>query len=463
MDNLSLLLLFIVTFFLAIIAWKLFSQKGVDTSFFEEQILQEKLVKQKIEDEKNKIQEENFRLQKEKEILQNDKIKREEELKNEEQKNVRLETEIQNKKEEIVRLETEEKNFLQEKAKISEELENAEKEKNLLEGRGKETFARYTKLDEENKMLKQERDILNEKLTKFESTKTSQEKEFLEKIEKLEHSREKLEKEQHRIIREDEEELKNKQEEQDRIWNEHENLVLSELREVCQMPETGFLFYENSNLPAEFDGSLKPDFMISFLGQYLIFDAKKSKNPKTYIDDQVKKTAKKCKGNDSIYSTIFFVMPKEEVEILKKRFFYEEGYSFFVISPESLLPTVLLLKKITEYKNIEDFDPKDREAIVNLVAQYDRHISYQNAANFVLAKKSIELMDSKQNLPEKFQAEIETTKNSMKDIRLNPSEIKKYAQNTEKQLSEISALSEPKAKVEKKMMKNIEEEAGGLF
>lgn len=436
------------------VVWKTSSNNSL-----KEEFLEQKQQNKMLFDEKVLLQEKMVRCEKDREILQNTVLKTEENFRFSEQKIIKLESEIQNKKEEMVRLETEEKNIVQEKSKISEALENIEKEKNLLEGRGKETFARLTKLDEENRMLKSERDVLNEKITKFESIKISQEKEFLEKIEKLEHSREKLEKEQHRIIREDEESLKNTQQEKDRIWNDHENLVLSELREVCQLPETGFSFFENSNLPAEFDGSLKPDFMIAFLGQYLIFDAKKSKNPKVYIDAQVKSTAKKCKGNDSIYSTIFFVMPKEEVEMLKKRFFYEEGYSFFVISQESILSVVLMLKKITEYKNIEDFDPKDRESIVNLIAHYDRHISYQNAANFVLAKKSIELMDSKSSLPETFQKEVETTKNSLKDIRLNPSEIKKYAQNTDTQLEEISEFIEPTPRITKKVVTEVE----GLF
>ncbi len=254
------------------------------------------------------------------------------------------------------------------------------------------------------------------------------EKILIEKLEKLENSREKLEQEQLRVIKKDEEVQKKREEDFSRGWNDHENFVLSELKKICSMKECGFLMHSNTSLPENFSGNLKPDVMISFLDQYIIFDAKKSKNPKVYIDAQVKSSAQKYKDSESadlLYSSVFFVIPEDEISQLEKRYFYEEGYSFFIISVSALLPTLMMLKKITEYKNIEDFNPEDRESIVNMIAQYDSHISFQNAVSFVLAKKSQELMSSKKNLPENFQEEIQLRKNTMKDVRLNPSEIKK--------------------------------------
>lgn len=316
-------------------------------------------------------------------------------------------------------------------------------------------FVKFEKMTQKNKFLEQERNdlldsldktqffhaqeketqkkLLQEKEARDEEREKNREHAFFEKIEKLENSREKFEQEQLRIQKKEETLQKKREENFSKIWNEHENIVISEIKKICQMRECGFIVYSNTTLPSEFSGNLKPDTMISFLDQYIVFDAKKSKNPKQYIDSQVKVSAMKYKNSEnseSIYSTVFFVMPEDEISQLEKRYFYEEGYSFFIISVSALLPTLMMLKKITEYANILDFDPEDREAIVNTLAQYDSHISFQNAVNIVLARKSQELMDSKKSLPDDFQKEIQARKNTMKDFRLNPSEIKKHVQSS---------------------------------
>ena len=58
------------------------------------------------------------------------------------------------------------------------------------------------------------------------------------------------------------------------MWNEHEHVVVSQLTDLCAKPQLKFTTYDNTNLPDDFDGSIKPDFLIDFLGQYIIFDAK---------------------------------------------------------------------------------------------------------------------------------------------------------------------------------------------
>lgn len=111
-----------------------------------------------------------------------------------------------------------------------------------------------------------------------------------------------------------------REEERDRIWNEHENAVIATLSELCKQPHLHFTSYSNNNLPDEFDGKLKPDFLIDFLGQYVVFDAKASKaeSLQTYINDAVKTTAEKIKKNGRIYPHVFLVVPTEAIGELKK-------------------------------------------------------------------------------------------------------------------------------------------------
>jgi hypothetical protein len=398
----EIILAILATAILGILVWDRFLNPKTDTAH-----LQEKL--EKIETEKAQLIEEN----------------------------ARLHSDIDNKNREL--------------GKTTELLQQERSERDKLEGRGKQIFVELTNLQNEVKSGRTENAELKKRIAEFEAQEKQKDSAFEEKIKKLEHAQKSLEDERQRIRREDEERQQEILEEQNRIWNDHENIVLSRLREVCQRPEIGFGFYDNNSLPTEFDGSVKPDFLVEFLDQYIIFDAKftSQKNPNTYFADQVKKTAKKCKGNDSIYSVIFFVVPENRIAEIKKFSFYEDGYSFFVIPQSAIEPLLANFKKITEYERISEFDPQDRENIVNLVAHYDRHISFQNATNILLAKESVGLMESKDSLNAELQDLIRLRKQSMRPVRIKESDIKKLTQNLDAQEAEMEKLISPRASVEK--------------
>src|SRR3989344_6827621 len=96
-----------------------------------------------------------------------------------------------------------------------------------------------------------------------------------------------------RVRREDEERQKKILEERYRMWNDHEQNVITQLIELCKKPEFAFAAFDNEHLPEEFDGSVKPDFLIAFINQYVVFDAKasRSENFQNSITTNVKKTA----------------------------------------------------------------------------------------------------------------------------------------------------------------------------
>jgi len=348
---------------------------------------------------------------------------------------------------------------VEEVAKLTTELQTEKSERNQLEGKGKQLFAEITGHREENKNLRAERDEMKTKLAKIESDHERQQKDFSRQSEQLENARKKLEEEQARVQQEELERIAAEKEHWNRLWNEHEGLVLAKLKEVCQSPNFGFTFYENTKLPQSFDGSLKPDFLVEFLGQYLIFDAKKSKDLGNYLGEQVKKTVEKIKKSSSvheIYPAIFFVVPEEELLTLKKTFFYEEGISFFVISINAIEAVLAAYKRITEYERISEFDPQDREKIVDLIARYDRHISLQNAASIVLAKEGLAVMGSKDVINAEVLKEIEGKKRNMRQIKLSEAEVKRLAQNFAEQKKDIAKMVTPKEAVGKEEVEEIQ-------
>ena len=139
---------------------------------------------------------------------------------------------------------------------------------------------------------------------------------------------------------------------------------------------------------------------------------------------------------------------------MNKLYFFEGGFRFFIISKESVEPILFNFKRITEYENIEKLDPQERENIVDLIANYDRHVSFQNAANIILARESIELMNSKKKLGEALQSEINIKKQSIREKKLMPNEIKRISMTIENQEKEIGELTSTKALVGEKEIKN---------
>ncbi|MFA6090703.1 MAG: hypothetical protein WC774_02910 [Candidatus Gracilibacteria bacterium] len=349
------------------------------------------------------------------------------------ERNIRLETELERKSEELGESKGEVKKISKERDELVGKYEAISREN--IEGL---SSRKYTE-----KELGETKDLLS----RHTAEEIHKQKEFEERIHKLSNAEKALQDERQRIRREDEQLQESILTEQARIWNDHEQMVLSRLRDVCQKPTIGLTLYDNTSLPPLFT-KLKPDAVISFLSQYVVFDAKKSKSIRTYITDQVKSTARKYKDIPEIYPTLFFVVPAQELQELRTLSFIEEGFSFYIISPDSIEPILASLKKISEYETIADFDPQDRETIVNLIANYDRHISLQNAANILFTKESIGLMNSKEGLHREIQTEILNRKEGMRSKKLNEAELKKIAQNLLQQEQEVENLLQPKRLIE---------------
>jgi uncharacterized protein YlxW (UPF0749 family) len=360
--------------------------------------------------------------------------------------------------EEIIRLQIELEGKNTALGESYQSLRQERSEKNKLEGKEKQIIAENIELKSDKKHLQNENNELKKKVSEWDAHKKQEQSFFEEKIKKLEYAQKTLEAEKIRIIREDEEKQSERLQEQSRIWNEHEKKVLLYLREVCQKPELCFQFYDNASLPDSFDGSVKPDFLVKFLDQYILFDAKftSQKNANIYFSDQVKKTAKKYHGNIKIYPTIFFVVPENRISEIKQYSFFEEEFSFFIVSQFSIEPILVNFKRMAEYKKISDLDPRDRESIVHLIAQYDRHISFQNSTNILLTKESLKLMEIKELLPSDIQTEIGIRKRNIRPIKFKDSEMKRLSQDSSQQKTEIQHLISPFSSAEKEDMDTLQ-------
>lgn len=338
-------------------------------------------------------------------------------------------------------------------AEVKTQLLQVAREKDELSGKNKEMYAQVVNVRKDLETAQRERDTLKATVSKYEA----QESQFVAKqealIEKQSNSNDALIKERERVIREEEATKAKQEADRDRQWNEHEQTVIAQLRDLCKQPQLGFETFENNNLPEGFHGTFKPDFMISFLQQYVIFDAKVSKSGsmQTYVNDQVKRTVEKVKKNNAeqiVYNSIFLVIPSFSLAELKKTIFYEDGFNVFVISNDVVPALLHSLKRIEQYEFAEQMDPMERENIVDLIAQFDFHISSRNAVDFALMQHGLETLGKAKKLPEEMQNEIKRKKNKMRTFTLATAEQKKLTANPEDVAAKLTHLVEPTAQIE---------------
>ncbi|MFA5272940.1 MAG: hypothetical protein WC353_02145 [Candidatus Peribacter sp.] len=321
-------------------------------------------------------------------------------------------------------------------------IDEIKSENNELRGKGKQLSADYMKIQATNEGL-------STQVAEFKAAQKQREKDQQQALNQLESAKKSLEDEKMRVRREDEERIQKEAEERDRMWAEHEISVISLLTDLCKKPQHAFTSYDNNNLPEGFHGNLKPDFLIEFLEQYIIFDAKISKatNLQVYIDDQVKKTAAKVKGKEGIYPRIFLVVPTNAISELKKTYFYEDGFHFYVVSPEALAPILASFKHIESYETVEGWDPQEREAIVDLITQFDYHISLRNFAEYQLMQHGIDTLQKTQNTDTELAREVAIRKGKMRALNFKTADQKAFVANPELLRQKLLELTEPQSKM----------------
>ncbi len=338
--------------------------------------------------------------------------------------------------------------------KLEKELEIEKADHNKQAGANKQMYAELVQAKAKLQSIEKERDNLQTTLTKMETKREQQEKEYARGLEKIDAAERALKEERQRVLVSEVEAKKRAEAERDRLWNDHEVSVISSLVDLCKQPHLQFKSYSNNNLPDDFDGSLKPDFLIDFLGQYVVFDAKVSKaqNLQTYIDDQVKKTAEKMKKNDKIYPHIFLVVPTEAVSELKKLVYAKDQFYFYVISREALSPILASLKRISTYELAETLDPQKRENIINALAEMTTQINMTSATSLLTTKKGIEVLSRLQQADPELASEVEQKSKEKTLTAYSPTEIKRLANSITAQSAEISSIASPKASIKKSMI-----------
>jgi hypothetical protein len=218
----------------------------------------------------------------------------------------------------------------------------------------------------------------------------------------------------------------------DKIWSKHEDDVVSALADMCRREDLLLDFYTNNNLPRDFSGSFKPDFVLNFDGQYLIFDAKSSRssNLESYLSEQVKKTAKKINQLDNIFfKEVYFVVPDIALDEIKRFSHYEEGLNFFIINKSAVLPVLFLYKKILGYTLASELSFEDKEVITTLLSDYYQSLNFSSAAQSMLANIGRQQLEKINVLPDEYLDDVKAKSRKSRVLNLNLADIKKIMTN----------------------------------
>jgi len=344
---------------------------------------------------------------------------------------------------------------------------NESNEKNRLIGENRQLVSQATDAKAKHQSAQEHLSKAQEKITKYETEREEQTREHTRNVRDLESSRKALADEQARVRKEEEERREREEQERDRMWAVHEQESIAVMREVCQKPALGFPFYDANNLPDGFDTSLKPDFMVEFLGQYIVFDPKisKSANLANYVKTQVKSSAakyKKSSSSDLIYKTAFFVVPTAELKNLKEYSYFEQSFIFYIIPTEAFEPIMSAYRRVADYDLADRFDPQERENIVNLIALLSQHIRHQNATNVLNTILGVRALQECGILPENVTGAVEERRKTMRVPAFKPSDVKRLLNSPEEQIRELARLASPsKAPVSAHDLKEAHESSLG--
>ena len=349
---------------------------------------------------------------------------------------IRLRVRVQeDQSEQYRKLEAEHKRLTDEKIRATAEKKEIEKQRERL----------TVQLEEKQRTINE----LEKKIAVVDNNEIIRSKEMAKQFGELENSRKSLENEQKRVVEEEREARAEYEVKRNSIWAKHEGSAKAKMYEICTKPDILLPAFDNNNLPDDFDGSMKPDFMVRLLGQYVIFDPKSSsaKNLQAYIQTQVKSTARKIKDSSSsnnIYPMVFFIIPSIGIEDIKECYFVEQGISFFVIPIESFEPIIRTLKRLEEYDMANKYDPKDREDMVNLIAVLNQYVRQQNATNILSVLQGLQALAEISSMPEDFAQDVDNRRKKMRMEVMSRTQLKNLMDNPREQVNQVLKLIEPK-------------------
>ncbi len=149
-------------------------------------------------------------------------------------------------------------------------------------------------------------------------------------------------------------------------WSKHQTHVQEAIKGICSKHTIGYV----ENVP--FKGT--PDNTIKISDEFVVFDAKSPggdnlDNFFAYIKTQTEQVKKYAK-EENVRKDIFLVIPSNTVHVISQFVFNMADYNVYVVTPDSLEPIFLSLKRIEDYEFVDQLSPEERENICRVIGKF---------------------------------------------------------------------------------------------
>lgn len=321
-------------------------------------------------------------------------------------------TEAERKREERERYQDLEAEF----TKISNELTNAKGKIAALESvreeqdsaeaaRRKEEAEKYLEMKEKLEATTQELIAAKEEISAVESVRDEQTAEYNRKIERVNTLYDQLNNDRKKLAEEQLNLIVKKQEELATSWQKHELDVAENIRNICRKHD--FVWCEKNEYPH----TGTPDNVILIGKKYTIFDAKSPKNPEEldnfpiYLKSQAEAMSKYCK-HDDVRKEAFLVVPSSTLDVLTTYQYDLAEYVVYVITPESLVPVLQILRQIENYEFTDTMSPEDRDKLCRFIGKLSHTTKRKIQIDTYFSREFIDALKGIDTIPDDFASEI---------------------------------------------------------
>ncbi|MDO5843845.1 MAG: hypothetical protein Q4Q53_01695 [Methanocorpusculum sp.] len=285
-----------------------------------------------------------------------------------------------------------------------------------LSGERKLENDRYLELRKEHENTVRELSETKEQAAAEESIREERTKNYERNVENLNVLVEQLEKDRRAIAEKLKADFEEHQKELEASWKTHESDVSETIRNICKKYD--FVWCDKSEYP----NKGVPDNVVMIGGLYTVFDAKSPKNPEEldnfpqYLKSQAEAMSKYCKF-ENVRKDAFLVVPSSTLDILTSYCYDLAEYTVYVITPESVLPIMQILKLIENYEFAEQLSPEDKDKLCRFIGKLSHTTKRKIQIDTYFAKELISALREIDSLPEEFANEVEGYEQKAK---LNP-------------------------------------------
>ena len=271
--------------------------------------------------------------------------------------------------------------------------------------RKKEDAEKYLELKDKLEATAADLMSAKEELSAVESVREEQTAEYSRKIERINTLYDQLKGDREKLAEEQMNLIVRKQEELATSWQKHETDVAENIRNICRKHD--FVWCEKNEYPHP--GT--PDNVILIGKKYTIFDAKSPKNPEEldnfpgYLKSQAEGMKKYCRYED-VRKEAFLVVPSSTLDTLTTYQYDLAEYVIYIITPESLVPILQVLRQIENYEFTDTMSPEDRDKLSRFIGKLSHTTKRKIQIDTYFSRELIDALKGIDALPDEFATEI---------------------------------------------------------